>query len=101
LAKSHSAWQVTCAMELEGANASLRAELETASSKLAEVERHERTLTSKNEGLKIDLVDARSAREVVVRETKQSKLQHFQVSVRKRLVELLRDTETFVSALGG
>jgi hypothetical protein len=88
-------------MELEGANASLRAELETASSKLAEVERHEQTLTSKNEGLKIDLVDARSAREAAVRETEQSKLWHFQVSIRKRLTELLRDTETSVSALGG
>jgi hypothetical protein len=75
--------------------------LKLLSSKLAEVERREWTLTSKNEGLKIDLVDACSAHEVVVRETEQSKLRHFQVSVRKRLAELLRDTETSVSALGG
>jgi hypothetical protein len=54
-------------MELEGANASLRAELEAARSKLAEVERREPTLTSENEGLKKDFVDARSTREAAVR----------------------------------
>jgi hypothetical protein len=41
LAKSHSARQVARGMELEAAR-----------SKLAEVEHHERTLTSENEGLK-------------------------------------------------
>jgi hypothetical protein len=58
MAKSHSARQVTHAMELEGANASLRAELEATRSKLAEVDHHERTLTFENEGLKKDSVDA-------------------------------------------
>jgi hypothetical protein len=94
LVKSHNERQVARATELEGANASLRAELEAAHSKLAEVERRERTLTSENEGLKKDLVDARSAREgavrdkELVRETEQLKLQRFQDSVRKRLTEL-------------
>jgi chromosome segregation ATPase len=105
--KSHIARQVACATELEGANALLRAELEAARSKLAEVERREQTLTSENECLKKDLEDARSAREAavrdkeLVRQTEQSKLQHLQDSVRKRLAELRRDTETSVSALGG
>jgi hypothetical protein len=68
LVKSHSARQVARSTELEGANASLRAELEAARSKLAEVERREQTLTSENEGLKKDLEDARFAREVAVRD---------------------------------
>jgi hypothetical protein len=55
-------------MELEGANASLRAELEAARSKFAEVERREPTLTSENEGLKKDFVDAHSTREAAVRD---------------------------------
>jgi hypothetical protein len=63
LVKSQSARQVARATELEGANASLRVELEAARSKLAEVERCGGTLTSENEGLKKDLVDERSAHE--------------------------------------
>jgi hypothetical protein len=53
------------------------------------------------------LKDAHSAREAavrdkeLVRQTEQSKPQHFQDSVHKRLVELRHDTEAFVSALGG
>jgi regulator of replication initiation timing len=83
LVKSHSARQVARATELEGANASLRAELEAARLKLAEVERREQTLTYENEGLKKDLEDAHSAHEVVVRDkelvqqTDQSKLRRF------------------------
>jgi hypothetical protein len=94
LAMSHSAWQVARATELEGANASLGADLEAARSKLAEVEHHEWTLTSENEGLKKYLVDACYGCEVAVRdkvlvqESKQSKLWHFQDSVCKRLTEL-------------
>jgi hypothetical protein len=107
LVKSHSARQVARATELEGANASLRAELQAPRSKLAEVERRKRTLTSENEGLKKDLEDARSACEAavrdkeLVRQIEQSKLLCFQDSVRKRHVELQRDTEVSVSALGG
>jgi hypothetical protein len=52
LGKSHSARQVARATELEGANASLRVELEAARSKVAEVERREQTFTSENECLK-------------------------------------------------
>jgi cell division protein FtsB len=83
LVKSHSAQQVFRSTELQGANASLRAELEAAHSKLAEVERREQTLTSKNEGLKKDLEDARSAHKAVVRDkelvrqTEHLKLRHF------------------------
>jgi hypothetical protein len=107
LAKSHSARQVTHAVELEGANASLRVELEAARSKLVEVEHCERTLTSENECLKKDLEDAHSTHEAavrdkeLVRQTEQLKLRCFQDSVSKRLAELQRDMETSVSALGG
>jgi hypothetical protein len=93
--------------ELEDANASLQVELEAARSKLAEVERRERTLTSENEGLKRDLEGAHSAHEAavkdkeLVRQTKQSKLWRFQDSVHKRLAELRGDIEASVSALGG
>jgi hypothetical protein len=54
----------------------------------------ERTLTSKNEGLKRDLEGARTARDVAVKDkelvqqAKQAKLQQFQDSIRKSLVEL-------------
>jgi hypothetical protein len=81
LVKSHNTQRVTCVTELEEANALLRAELDTAHSKLAEVEHHERTLTSENEGLKKDLEGAHAARNVVVkdkelmRQAKQTKLQ--------------------------
>jgi hypothetical protein len=43
-------------------------ELDAAHSRLAEVERHERTVASKNEGLKRDLGVACTARDVVVKE---------------------------------
>jgi hypothetical protein len=78
--KSHNTQQVMRVTELEDANASLQVELEAARSKLAKVERRERTLTSENEGLKRDLEGAHSAHEAavkdkeLVRQTKQSKL---------------------------
>jgi hypothetical protein len=53
--------QVVHATGLEEANTLLRAELEAARTKLAEVEHRERTLTSENEGLKRDLEGAHSA----------------------------------------
>jgi chromosome segregation ATPase len=46
LAKSHSTQQVTRIAELEETNASLRAELDAARSKLVEIEHRERALTS-------------------------------------------------------
>jgi hypothetical protein len=58
-------------------------ELEAARSKLVEVERREKTLTSENEGLKKNLVDAHAAHEAavrdkeLVRQTEQSKLRRF------------------------
>jgi hypothetical protein len=64
-------------------------------------------LTSENEGLKKDLEGARTTREAVVKEkelvqqTEQLKLQRFQDSIHKKLAELQRDTEAFVSALSG
>jgi hypothetical protein len=61
---------------------------------LIPVVQSERTLTSKNEGLKRDLEGARTARDVAVKDkelvqqAKQAKLQQFQDSIRKSLVEL-------------
>jgi predicted Holliday junction resolvase-like endonuclease len=107
LAKSQNTQQVVCVTELEEANASLRAELEAARTKLVEVEHHELTLTSKNEGLKRVLEGACSAREATVKEkelvqhAKQAKLQRFQDTIRKRLANLRRDTEASVATLGG
>jgi hypothetical protein len=48
------AWQVSRIVEMEGANAQLRMELDAARSKLVVVEHHEQALTSENEGLKKD-----------------------------------------------
>jgi hypothetical protein len=53
--------QVAHVTGLEEANTLLRAELEAARTKLAEVEHRERTLTAENEGLKRDLEGAHSA----------------------------------------
>jgi hypothetical protein len=64
LAKSQNTQQVARVMELEEANTLLRVELDTARSKLAEVERRERTLTSENDILKRDLEGAHTAREL-------------------------------------
>jgi capsule polysaccharide export protein KpsE/RkpR len=83
LAKSQNTQQVTCVAELEETNTMLQAKLEAARSRLAEVERRERTLTSENEGLKKDLGVARIARDVavkdkdLVRQAEQGKLQRF------------------------
>jgi uncharacterized protein (DUF3084 family) len=93
--------------ELEEANALLRAELDTAHSKLAEVEHRERTLTSENEGPKKDLENARTAHDTTVKDKVQlqkaepTKLQQFQDSVHKKLAELRRDIEVSVATLGG
>jgi regulator of replication initiation timing len=107
LAKSQNTQQVTCVAELEETNTMLQAKLEAARSRLAEVERRERTLTSENEGLKKDLGVARIARDVavkdkdLVRQAEQAKLQRFQDFVCKKLVELRHNVEASVSALGG
>jgi hypothetical protein len=53
--------------ELEEANAQLRAELNAALSRLAEVERREHALTSYYEGLKKDFGDLHSSHVVVVK----------------------------------
>jgi cell division protein FtsB len=55
--QSADAQQVARIARLEESNTLLRAELDTARSKLVEVEHHERALTSENEGLKKDLED--------------------------------------------
>jgi hypothetical protein len=99
--------QVMRVAEMEEANTLLRAELDTAHSKLAEVEHREQTLTSKNEGLKRDLEGARTARDVAVKDkelvqhAEQAKLQRFQDSIRRRLAELRHDTEASVATLSG
>jgi regulator of replication initiation timing len=77
--------------ELEETTASLRAELDAAHSKLVEIEHQERALTSVNESLKRDLGAACTTHEAAMKDTylvwqaEQSKLQHFQDSIRKRL----------------
>jgi regulator of replication initiation timing len=77
------AQQVARIVELEEANAQLCAELDTARSKLAEVEHREQALTSENEGLKKDLEGVRTAHQAVVKDkvkaqkTKHAKLQRF------------------------
>jgi hypothetical protein len=65
LAKSQSTQQVA---EPQETNASLRAELEVACSKLVEIEHRERALTSENEGLKIDLGAGCTARNAAVKD---------------------------------
>jgi hypothetical protein len=62
MARSQNTQQVSHVTGLEEGNTLLRVELEVARTKLAEVEHPERTLTSKNEGLKRDLEGAHSAR---------------------------------------
>jgi hypothetical protein len=64
LAKSRNTQQVARVMELEEANMLLRVELDTARSKMVEVEHRERTLTSENDVLKRDLEGAHTAREL-------------------------------------
>jgi hypothetical protein len=66
--KSQSARQIARAAELDEANGSLCADLDAARSKLAKVECRERSLSSKNEGLKKDLGSARTARDAIVKD---------------------------------
>jgi hypothetical protein len=68
LAKSQSTQQVVRIAEIEEANALLQAELDTAHSKLVEVEQRERTLTSENEEVKRDLESACTTHDVVEKE---------------------------------
>jgi hypothetical protein len=112
LAKSQAAeWsadarQVARIVKLEEANTLLWAELDTARSKLAEVEHHERTLTSENEGLMRDLESARTTHDATVEEkalvqqAEWMKLQCFLDSIHKKLAELWRDTEASIATLG-
>jgi hypothetical protein len=58
--------QAACVEELENANAQLRAELDAAQMKLAEVERRELALTSFYEDLKKDFEDVCSFHAAVV-----------------------------------
>jgi uncharacterized protein (DUF3084 family) len=60
--------QIARNAKLEGVNSQLRAELDSARSKLAEVEGRKQALTSKNKGLKKDLQDARTTHDVVVKD---------------------------------
>jgi capsule polysaccharide export protein KpsE/RkpR len=66
--RSTEARQVARIAELEEANARLHVELDTAQSKLVEVEHREQALTSKNEGLKKDLECTRTAHDATVRD---------------------------------
>jgi hypothetical protein len=54
--------------KLEEANAQLRAELNAAQSRLAEVEHHEQALTSDYEGLRRDFDNLRTSNDVIVKE---------------------------------
>jgi hypothetical protein len=99
--------QLACVVELEEANALLWVELDTARSKLAEVEHHEWTPTSENEGLKNDLENARTAHDAAVKDkalvqqAMRMKLQCFQDSVHKNLTKPRCDIEAFVATHGG
>jgi capsule polysaccharide export protein KpsE/RkpR len=79
--RSTEARQVARIAELEEANARLHAELDTAQSKLVEVEHREQALTSKNEGLKKDLEctahDATVRDKAEVEKAERTKLQQF------------------------
>jgi hypothetical protein len=85
----------------------MRAELDTARSKLMEVEQRERTQNSENEAVKRDLERACTAHsaavkdKVVVQQIERTKLKQFHDSVRKKLAELRCDTEASVATLGG
>jgi predicted transcriptional regulator len=85
----------------------LHTELDTAQSKLAEVEHRERALTSENEDLKKDLESMRTAHDDVVKEkaevqkTECMKLHWFQDSIHKRLAEFQCNIEASVATLGG
>jgi predicted metallo-beta-lactamase superfamily hydrolase len=93
--------------ELEEANTQLRTELAAAHTKVAEVEHHERTLSSDYDGLRKDFDDLRTSYAAIVQEkvnlekTEHEKVQRSQNLLRKKLVELQRDTEESVAALKG
>jgi chromosome segregation ATPase len=69
--------------ELEEANAQLLVELNTARSRVAEVEHREHALTSDYEGLRRDFDDLHTSHDIVVKEkadlekTKREKVQRF------------------------
>jgi chromosome segregation ATPase len=89
--------------ELENDNAQLRAELDVARSKLAEVEGRERALTFAYEEVKKDFNDLSSLHDAALKEKaeRDAKVQRFQDSLRKRLAELRRETEGSMAMLGG
>jgi chromosome segregation ATPase len=105
--QSVEAWQIARIAELEGVNAQLRVELDTARSKLEEAERREQVPTSENKGLKRDFENARTTHDAAVKDkakvlkNEREKLQRFQDSIRKKLAELQRDTESSMATLGG
>jgi hypothetical protein len=107
LARSQNTQQVTRVTELEEANTSLQAEHEAACTILAKVDHRERTLTSKNEGLKRDLEGALFPHKAAMKEkelvqqAEQVQLQQFKDTIHKRLAELRRDTEASIATLGG
>jgi hypothetical protein len=65
--KAIEAQQAARVAELENDNAQLRAELDAARSKLAEVEGRERALTSAYEEVKIDFNDLSSSHDAVLK----------------------------------
>jgi predicted nucleic acid-binding Zn-ribbon protein len=105
--KSAEVQQSLCVAELEEANARLRVEHAAAHTKVAKVERRERTLSSDYDGLYKDFNDLRTSHAAVVQEkadlekTEREKAQQFQNLQCKKLAELRRDTEESVAALGG
>jgi chromosome segregation ATPase len=106
-AKTAEVQQSLRIVELEEANAWLRMELAAAHAKVAELERHEQTLSSDYNGLHKDFNDLRSSHAAVVKEKvdlekmEREKAQRFQNLLHKKLAELHCDTEESVAALGG
>jgi hypothetical protein len=91
--------------ELEEANVVLCVELAAAHTKVVEVERRERALTSNYGSLHSDFNDLQSVHAVVVKEKtdleKMERAHRFHNLLRKKLAELRRDMEESIAALGG
>jgi hypothetical protein len=93
--------------ELEEANDRLRVELAAADTKVAEVEHHERTLSSDYDGLHKDFDDLRTSHAAIVQEKadlekmEHEKAQRFWNLLHKKWAELWCNTEESVAALRG
>jgi chromosome segregation ATPase len=106
-ARSAQVQQCSHVAELEEALTQLRAELAAAHTKVEEVERRERSLTSGYDSLRRDFGDFLTSHDAVVKEKanlekmEREKAQQFCNLLRKKLVGLRCDMEELIVALGG